>query len=170
MAIETADINKVYLSGGVANSDSDASVGGEISSVELTSNVLHNLFDLVNSTEAVDGDIEYRCFYVKNRHPTITLFSPKVWIATNVANGESALDIGVGTSAVNGVEQEVADETVAPSGVVFTRPTSRAAGLTLGNLAPGETKAIWVRRTVNAASIAVNNANASIGFGGDTTA
>ncbi len=170
MPIIETDINKFYLSGGAGNADIVASLGGVVSSVELASNSIHNLFDLVNSEEAVDGDAEYKCFYVKNNHPTITLSSPKIWIDSNVAGGEVAIDIGAGPSAINGIEQTLANESAIPSGVVFTRPTSRAAGISIGNLIPGATKAIWVRRTVNANSSAVNNASATIGFGGDTTA
>ena len=45
MAIVASDI-KIRLSGGGANSDVNASLGGAKSSVEVTDNSLHNLFDL----------------------------------------------------------------------------------------------------------------------------
>ena len=170
MAIEQTDINKYYLSGGADNADIALALGGEVSSVQISSNSLHNLFELVSSAISVSGSIVYKCFYVKNRHPTITLDNPKIWIELNVDSDEVAIDIGLGTSAVDAIEDSIINNVTAPSGIVFTRPATRAGGLSVGNLPPGSTKAIWVRRTVDANSSAVANDLAAIGFGGDTTA
>ena len=46
------------LSGGAANSDPILSIGGAMSSVEVTGSTL---FDTVSSAEAAAGDTEYRC-------------------------------------------------------------------------------------------------------------
>jgi len=169
MSIVSTEIDKFYLSGGAGNTDIAASLGGAISQTEITSNSLHNLFDLVSSDEATSGDVEFKCFYVKNNNTTLTLSNAKVWINANIVGGEVFIDIGLGPSAINNVEQLISNESSIPSGVVFTKPTSKATGLDIGNIIPGGTKAIWVRRTVNADSSAVNNSSATIGFGGDTT-
>ena len=82
MAILTTDI--IYrLSGGAANSDPAASLGGAKSSTAWVSGI----FDDVSSAEASAGDIEYRCLYVKNAHATLTLYSATVWISTNTPSG-----------------------------------------------------------------------------------
>ena len=41
-----------------------------------------------------------------------------------------------------------------PTGVSFSAPTTFAGGLTIGDLAAGAHKAVWVRRTVNAGAAA----------------
>jgi len=68
MPIASADI-KYRLSGGAANADPLVSLGGAKSSVDAGSNLL----DPVSSSEALAGDIEYRCYYIHNAHATLTL-------------------------------------------------------------------------------------------------
>lgn len=150
MPITSADI-KYRLSGGAANADPDLSLGGAKSSTEAPA----DLFDDVTSAESAAGDTEYRCFYVHNAHATLTLQNAVVWIVSNTTGNRIA--IGVGSSAVNGTEQTVANENTAPTGVAFTQPASKGAGLALGNIPAGQHKAVWVRRTVAAATPAAND-------------
>lgn len=49
---------KFYLTGGAANDDPNASLGGAISSVEIASGNLHNLFDKVTGDESSAGDVD----------------------------------------------------------------------------------------------------------------
>lgn len=149
MPIVSTDI-KYRLSGGAANTDPNASTGGAASTTDAGA----SLFDNVASAEAAAGDIEYRCFYVKNTHATLTAIGTKVWIQTNTPSGDTDVAIGLGTSAVNGNEQTVADENTAPAGVAFSAPANFAAGLSIGDLTPGQHKAVWIRRTVNSAAAA----------------
>lgn len=150
MPIVSGDI--VYrLSGGAANASQIASIGGAKST---TTAVTGSFFDDVNSAEASAGDIEYRCFYVHNNHGTLTLTSPVVWIQTNTPSADTTIDIGVGSSVVNGTEQTVANENTAPSAVSFTAPSTFGSGLALGDIPAGQHRAVWVRRTVNAAAAA----------------
>lgn len=150
MAILTSDI--VYrLSGGAANSDPNASLGGAKSSVVAGS----NLFDDKSSAEAAAGRVEYRCVYIHNNHGSLTYLSPKVWIQTNTPSADTTVDIGLGTSAVNGTEQTVANETTAPVGVTFSAPSSYAGGLSIADIPAGQSMAVWVRLTVNAGAAAV---------------
>lgn len=169
MAVIQTDI-KFYLSGGAANSDVNASLGGAKSSVEITSAQLHNLFDVVSSAETSAGDIEYRCVYVENTNGTDTLLSAVAWLSVNTPSGDTSADIGLGTSAIDGTEQTVADESTAPAGVTFSAPATQGAGLAIGDMTAGQHKAIWLRRTVNAAASAYNNDGATLAVGGDTGA
>lgn len=169
MPIVQADI-KFYLSGGGANSDVNASLGGAISSTEITTAVLHNLFDQVSSAESSAGDVEYRCIYVENTHATLTLQNAAAYISVNTPSPDTSSDIGLGTSAVDGTEQTVADEDTAPAGVSFSAPANVGAGLSIGDLAPGQHKAIWIRRTINSAAAAYNSDGATVNVGGDTAA
>ena len=150
MPITSAEI--VYrLSGGAANSNANASLGGAKSS----SVVPAGLFDDVSSAESAAGDIEYRCIYVHNANATLTMQNAVVYIQANTTG--SRIAIGVGSSAVNGTEQTVADEGTAPAGVTFSQPATKGAGLALGNIPAGQHRAVWVRRTIGAATPASND-------------
>ena len=148
MAIISTDI-QYRLSGGASNSDTALSLGGVKSSTAAS-----NYFDDVSSTEASAGDTEYRCVYVHNNHGTLSLIGAKVFIQTNTPSSDTDIAIGLGSSAINGTEQTVADESAAPTGVSFSAPTTFAGGLAIGDLAAGAHKAVWVRRTVNAGAAA----------------
>lgn len=145
MAILSSDIT-YRLSGGAANSDPDASLGGAKSSVEAST----NLYDAVSSAEAAAGDVEYRCFYINNGHGSLTYLGARVWIQANTPSATTTIEMGLGTSAVNGTEQTVANESTAPSGVTFSTPTDFSSGLVIGDIPNGQHKAVWIKRTINA--------------------
>lgn len=152
MPIVSGDI--IYrLSGGSGNTNPDASLGGVKSSTAVGS----NLFDAVSSVESAAGDIEYRAFYIHNAHATLTMENAVCWIQANTTSADTTLDIGLGTSAVNGTEQTVANESTAPSGVTFSAAATEGAAIALGNIPPGQHRAVWLRRTVNAAAAASND-------------
>lgn len=170
MPIASGDID-YFLSGGAANSDPNASLGGARSTAtEVTDNVDNNLFDDVSGAEHTAGRVEYRCVYVKNSHGSLTLTGAVVWIASDTSGADSDLSIAVGTAAVNGTEQgPLANETTAPSGVSWSdAAVSRATGLALGDLPAGQHKAVWLRRTISAGSTPQAADTCSIQAGGDT--
>lgn len=150
MPIVSADI-QYRLSGGAANASAAASLGGAKSSTSATS----GLFDDVTSAESAAGDTEYRCFYVHNNHGTLALQNAVIWIVSNTTGNRIA--IGLGSSAINGTEQTVANEDTAPAGVTFSQPTTKAGGISLGSIPAGQHKAVWIRRTIAAASSASND-------------
>lgn len=152
MPIVSSDI-KYRLSGGSSNTDPAASLGGAASTTDAPAGI----FDNVTSGEASAGDIEYRCFYVKNNHGSLTLIGPKIWIQANTPSGDTGVEIGLGTSAINANEQTVADESTAPSGVTFSNPSNEGSGLSIGDLAAGATKAVWIKRTVTAGAAAASD-------------
>lgn len=148
MPIASTDI-KYYLSGGAANADPAAALGGAKSSVEVTPN---DVFDDVSSAEAAAGDVEYRCVYVQNTHATLTLIGAKAFIQSQTSSADTDIAMALGGEGKNGTAETVADEGTAPVGETFSQPASFAAGLALGDLAPGDYYPIWIRRTVNAAA------------------
>ena len=164
MPIISTDI-KYRLSGGVSNTDPALSLGG----VKSTTDMPTSLLDNVTSAEALAGDTEYRAFYVHNNHGTLTLEAAKVWIQANTPSGDTTLEIGLGTSAVNANEQTVADESTAPSGVSFSAAGTEGAAITLGNIPAGQHRAVWVKRIVTAAAAASND-TATLRVKGDTAA
>lgn len=145
---------KLMLSGGSANTDPAASLGGAASATAASGSTL---WDNVSGAEAAAGDTEYRCVYVKNTNGSLTALSTVIFIQANTPSADSTLDIGLGTSAVNGTEQSVANENTAPTGVTFVPAATQGAALNIGDLAPNATKAVWVRRTVNAGAAAAND-------------
>lgn len=168
MPIISSDI-EYRLSGGASNSDPNASIGGVKSSTEIGAG-LHNLFDVVGSAETTAGDTEYRCVYVHNAHPTLTLTSAVAYILTQTPSPDTSVEIGVGAAAVNATETAVADESTAPASVAFSAPSTLGAGLALGDIPPGQHKALWIKRIVDPGAAAYNDDQPTIRVQGDTAA
>lgn len=164
------------LSGGASNTDAAASLGGAMSTAGggvITSGQLNNLFDDVSGDESASGDTEYRCMYVTNNNsssPELTLTSIATWISVESASGDSEYAIGLDPAGVDGTATTIANESTAPAGVTFTRPTSKGAGLSISDMAAGSNQAIWVRRVISAAASAANNDGPTIRVEGDTPA
>jgi hypothetical protein len=167
MSIITGDFT-FRLSGGAGNSNANASLGGAKSSTAVSSAV-DALFDAAAAAEAAAGDVEYRAIYLHNANGADQMTAARVWVNANTPLAGTTLDIGVGTAAVNGTEQTVADESTAPSGVSFSAPSTAGTGLALGNIPAGQHKAIWLRRTVTAGSGASANDTWTLGFDCETT-
>ena len=150
MTITSAQI-QYRLSGGASNANANASLGG----VKSSNAVPANLFDDVSGAESAAGDIEYRCFYIHNNNGTLTLQNAVIWIESNTTGNRIA--IGLGTSAVNGTEQTVANEDTAPTSVTFSQPANKGAGIALGNIPAGQHRAVWIRRTIAPGTGAAND-------------
>lgn len=165
MAIVAADID-FFLSGGASNSSAAASLGGARST---TTEVPAGIFDDVTSGESTAGDIEYRCVYVKNSHGSLSLTTAIAWVPTNTPSTTTTIDIAVGTSAVNGTEQTVANESTAPTGVTWVAAATLGAGVALGDIPAGQHRAVWLRRTVTAGTVAASD-SFTLRATGDTAA
>lgn len=148
MAIQSTDI-KFRLSGGASNAVPASSLGGVKSSVEAVGSTI---FDSVSGAESAAGSVEYRLLYVHNAHASLPLENAIAWLSANTPSATTTVDIGLGSSAINGTEQTVASETAAPSGVTFSAAATKGAGLALGTIPAGQSRAVWLRRTVNAAT------------------
>ena len=168
MPIISTDI-QYRLSGGSGNTDVNASLGGVKSSTSVGTG-LHNLFDVVSSAEASSGDTEYRCVYIHNNHGTLTMQSAKIWIVTNTPSTDTSIEIALGSSAVNGTEQTIANENTAPTGVTFSAPSSLGTALSIGDIPAGQHKAVWIKRIVNAGAAAYKDDSATIRTQCDTAA
>lgn len=169
MPISPGDID-FRLSGGGANADPNAALGGAKSSVEIVAATLHNLFDQVSGDESDAGDVEYRCFYIHNSHGSLTLQDAVIWIQTNTPSTDSVIAIALAGEGLNATAETIANESTAPTGESFTSPTNKAGGLSLGDIPPGEHYAVWVRRTISAAAAAYDSDSVLIRVEGDTAA
>lgn len=135
-----------------AQASPNASLGEFISTTEIVDATLHNLFDVITGDENAAEDVEYRCFFIRNANATDTWLSVVVWMSAEVAGGANAAigldpagvvaeDAGTAQAAV------IATESDAPAGVSFSSPTTKGAGLAVGDIGPEEVIAVWVRRT-----------------------
>lgn len=128
------------------------SLGRYISTTQISGTPLNNLFDVVSGPENTAQESEYRAVAIHNSHATLTALDCVVWIAAEAAGGaditiglDPAAPSAVGSSTAQGAQ--VANENAAPSGVTFTKPLSSGAGLSIGALAPGQVKLVWICRT-----------------------
>lgn len=150
-----------------------ASLGDQVATTEITTAQLQNLFDNVSGAEAAAGTVEYRCLFILNNHATLTLESPVVFINSQTAGG-GTVDIGLDTTAISAKGASgaqavtIANETTAPAGVTFSSPTTGSPLSLGGNLAPGQVKGLWLRRTVSAGAAATNPDGVIIDVRGDT--
>jgi hypothetical protein len=151
---------ELRLSGGAANTDPNAALGGARSTaaggIVPTALTANSLFDDVTGAEEQAGDIEYRCAYVRNSGD-VSALNTVIWLSANTADTGTTIDIGLGTSAVDGTEQTVANENTAPAGVTFSAPSTEGTGLSIGTLAAASHKAVWLRRTITALTGASND-------------
>ena len=157
---------KVMHSGGASNDLPSASLGGDISAVEV-SNSVHAVFGVISSQVANAGSMEYRCVYIKNNHASLHWYNAVVWISSNTPSNKTEVQIALGLSAVNGSETAVATATTAPA-VTFSTPSSQVDGLLLGDIPPLGWKAVWINRAVIAGAAAYTNDGATLQFSGDT--
>lgn len=165
MAIVAGDIKK-YLSGGAGNSDPNASLGGVISTTEVVDDSANNLFDVADAAEALAGSVKYRAIFIKNTHGTLTLINPVVYIDSETTSAETDIKIALADESGSPIET-IADEDTAPVGPTFYDADGVGNGLSLGNLAPGAVKGVWLKYTINASASAVND-SLTIGVRGET--
>lgn len=181
MAISISDIlYKLSIKTGSAGNsaaqpDPNASLGKYISTTQLSGTALNNLFDDVSGDENAASESEYRCIFIHNAHASLTLQSPKVWLQSEVSGG-AAIAIAtddIAASAIGSASAQAAqvtNEDTAPTGVgAFSSPTTKGTGLSLGDLAPGTCRAVWLRRTT-ANTAALNNDGVTLRIEGDTGA
>jgi hypothetical protein len=145
---------------------------GKYASTTQVGTAINDLFDDVSGDENAASDVEYRCIFVYNAHATLTWLGVVVWLSAETAGGANiaiAVD-GIAASDIDAAPaqaDQVANENTAPSGETFSSPTTKGAGLSIGDLTPDQVRAIWVRRTATN-SAALNNDGATIRAEGDT--
>ena len=180
MAITATDIKYrlAIVTGTAGNQNAqpnpNASLGKYVSTTDLNTGVpLNNLWDDISGDENAASESEYRCLFVCNTHATLTWQNVVVWIQSETAGGASvaiAVDNLAASTLGSASAQaaQIANEDTAPTGVgAFSSPTTKAAGLALGNIGPGQCRAVWVRRTT-ANTGALDNDGATLRAAGDT--
>lgn len=120
-----------------------------------------DIFDAFTGDETTTGTTEYACVYVKNTGDA-TAFNVRVNIEGETSHAGANAQIGLGSAAVNGSEQTVADKNTAPGSVTFAEAASLAAALTVGDIPAGQHKAVWVKFDISAGTLAKNSYSAPV--------
>jgi hypothetical protein len=179
MPIATTDIKVRYSTpadgGGNVNPQANVnnSLGRFISITDYVNGTKNNLFDDVSGDENASMSVDYRCIFIANMHPSITWLGVVAWLPSEVAGGADVA-IGIDPTAASPVGQAgdqaltIPNETTAPAGVAFSSPGTKAGGLSLGDIGPGQCRAIWFRRTATNSG-AMNDDGVSFTVEGDTT-
>jgi len=170
MAIDSANL-KYYLSGGSGNTNPNASLGGVRSTTAVSATSMNNLFDNVSSAESTAGDVEYRCVYFRNEDTNASgLISPVIWVAVDTPSPTTSIAFGVDPAGKNATATTIANESTPPVGVSFVAPTTKGTGISLPS-APyvqNDYVAIWIRRTIDAATASSTSDEATLRIEGDT--
>lgn len=163
MAIVASDLKfkRSTKSGSAGNSltqsDPQASLGKYISTTEVPTS-LHSLFTKMSASDNTNGVAQYACVFVHNSHATLTLTGAVVWLNGGDPAGGALVAIAVDTTASSAIGSSSAQALEAATitapgssvtGLTYSAPSSSAAGLSLGDIAPGYCRAVWVRRTGN---------------------
>lgn len=147
--------------------ESTNGLGGEKTETPVPDGALNGLFDAVNSSGAAHGETNYRCIYLYNAHPTITLQDASIYLSLNTPSSSTVLGIGIGTSVIGGIEQTIPTEDSAPIGVFFDNAINVSQGI--GSIPARSWKALWLRRVVTAGAGASASDGATLVAQGDTT-
>lgn len=149
-------------------------LGKYVSTTQIVDATLDNLFPDITGDENAASNVDYQCIFIHNNHATLTLQNAVVWLAAIVAGGANN-GISVDSTAASAVGSAspqaltIANKNTAPAGLTFSTPTTKSAGLAVGNIGPGQVRAIWVQRSATN-SAAQNSDGCTIRVEGDTAA
>ena len=106
------------------------------------------VWDNVTHAETVAGDVEYRVVYVKNVHSVRSATVTVGWVSAQTTSPTTDIAIGVAVEPAGSDVTAIANESTPPVGVTFSAPSTEGAGASLGTLAPGQARGLWMRWTV----------------------
>lgn len=109
-----------------------------------------SLFDDIAGIESLQGNTDYRCFYLKNEDSS-THSAIKLWCSQQPV-GDDVVRLGLDAAGINGTAATIANDTTAPAGVTFADTNSEVTALNIGTLAAGEYVAVWQKRSISAAT------------------
>jgi hypothetical protein len=114
-----------------------------------------DIFDTFTGDETTAGVTEYACIYFYNDSALLAT-NTRVHLDSETAHTGVNFTVGLGTSAINGTEQTIADKNTAPNTVTFIEAADLASAISLGNIPAGQHKAIWIRGVVASGTLAKN--------------
>lgn len=135
---------KIYITGGINNTDTNLSLGGPTSTTEFVSGVLDNLFSRVTLDQSNLGITQYRCLTFKNTHTSAKALKARVIIESNSSSNDSEVRIGIGAAGFNEDEILLSSETVKPSNVNFQKIETFPAVANIGDMSAGDRINVWI--------------------------
>lgn len=154
--------------GDTTASSAAASLGDQVATNGPATSGANTWFDDVSAAESTAGDVEYRCGFVLNNHATDTAVGVELAIVSEIGGG-AVLDIALDAAAISAKgaataqAATIANENTAPAGA----GTFGKGPLTVGDLAPGQVKGFWLRRTVTAATAAITGDGGTVRITGE---
>lgn len=137
------------LTGGAANSDPNASLGGTRSSNTISGTAMNNLFDNVTAAEASAGDTEYRALDLYNSGDAASS-GTELYMGTPTSSTSTELQFGIEASPIDSATS-IADESTAPAAVSFAAYTT-GSRLSIPAIAAGSGCRVWIKRIVSASA------------------
>lgn len=118
----------------------------------IPNNTMYNLFDRITGSESNTGDTEYRCLFVFNDHPTLTLLDATLQITVQTPSADTTAGVAADTQISNTV-QTIPDESTPPVQHGTSNPLDYEYGvdvkISIGSLAPSQGRAVWFKRDVS---------------------
>lgn len=127
------------------------SLGGFVSITPWAGGEVNDLFLKAAALDVADGRPDFRCIFVYNSAPDITLPELRVY-QTPGTPGAGGIALGADPRPSTYIDslspQAVETPTIfsPPAGVVFAQPTDYATGCSLGDLPPTSGHSLWIRR------------------------
>lgn len=160
--------------GNTTASGPSTSLGDQISTTAWAGGALNDLFDDISGPENAASTQDYRGLFIHNSNAANTLENPVIYISAETAGGASialAVDNTAASAIGSGSTQmtTIANETTSPGAGAgsFSSPTTSGTGLALGNIAVGNCKGFWIRRSA-ANTAALSGDGVTIACTGDT--
>jgi hypothetical protein len=145
------------LTGGAANADPNASLGGTRSSVQVSAIVLNNLFADVTPAQAAAGATHYRAIDLFNSGDA-QAGVVKAYTDPNTTSTDTTIELG-GDALESSLS--IANETTAPVGISFQDYTT-SSRLSCPNIPVGQGFRLWVKRIVSPGALNMLSDEATI--------
>lgn len=154
------------LTGGSSNASPDASLGGVMSSNQLSGTALNNLFDNVQPDEATSGDIEYRMIDIYNSG-NAPATGVEIYIDPQTSSADTSLEVGHDATndphAAAANLETLTDEETAPAAPAITfGEHGPGAKLALPDIPAGQACRIALKRIVGASAVNTSNDEATL--------
>jgi|GEM_PF-3946665 len=162
-AIEIIDKQKVIVhaaSGGhlfLSINKDDFPSGQSVSTSVNVGDIERNLHDDITPLEALNGNTDYSCFYLKNTAPVSSEnnnieYNVRIWIEQQ-SEGDSESQIGLDPRLTGTYEAELLQsDDIAPVDVVFHNTATEESSLLIGEIPPQEHAVVWLKRSIPAAN------------------
>jgi hypothetical protein len=161
----TASTLQVFYSGGATNSNPVLSKGGLKSSVEINYSAIDATFKSSSAEQDQSGYTDFRGFYAYNPHPTKTLFNVKLYVHAESTSPTDQILVAKADEGKNNTMEALATvETVPAGSLTFTQANTPTAGISLGDLLPGEFIGFWIERIINPGTLTMPDDLGKVGL------